>query len=420
MGYAPAGHTGAQRRDGRDEIHPWLAEGAPGDRGDARGDSRGAHRSRARGGRCREPGGAPGGVHPRQGAGGRAAPRRGPAAGVQGGNRRGAAADHLRGAERAGGDHRGGGQARRLRAGDRHDDRGGQDPRRRELRHDGVGARAGAVRRARRDHRAAVGRRRAEVRRLAGRKRPCQGRPGHRDRDHPEPARCPGRARDRPRPGRARAGAADPARGRAGGGHLPLPACGDHRRGHPGAVPGVLWPADPRGEERAVARVVAAAASCDRAAADLGAGGRDQPDDLRHEPAAARVRRGQGEGRVARAPLCRGRDARRAGREDLCLRAGNDRHLGRGRTGEHRRRDGRARDRVHGGHGERVRRGGLFRPGAHRTYGPRAQDQLGCALPFRARHRPGLDAARAGGGDVADPGAVRGRGVGSRGRGRCA
>ena len=44
---------------------------------------------------------------------------------------------------------------------------------------------------------------------------------------------------------------------------------------------------------------------------------------------------------------------------------------------------------------ERVPRSRLFRPAAHRRHGPQARHQFRCALPLRARRRPGLHARRA-------------------------
>ena len=83
-------------------------------------------------------------------------------------------------------------------------------------------------------------------------------------------------------------------------GRIPLPGEGDGGRRH--AVPGFRAAAGARRQERPVAGVAAEAADVDRTAADQCAGRHHQLHDLRPRPAAACVRREEGERQSHRAP----------------------------------------------------------------------------------------------------------------------
>ena len=98
----------------------------------------------------------------------------------------------------------------------------------------------------------------------------------------------------------------DPAH-QADQGRIPLPGEGDGRRRH--AVSGLCAAAGARRQERPVAGMAAEAPDLDRPAADQCAGRYHQLHDLRPRPAAACVRRQEGEGQSHRAPRPRRRDA---------------------------------------------------------------------------------------------------------------
>ncbi len=89
------------------------------------------------------------------------------------------------------------------------------------------------------------------------------------------------------------------------------------RRSRQRPLPAVHRPAFSRDQERAVARMAAAAPHRHRAQAHLGAGRYHQLRHLRLWPAPARLRCGQGEGRHPSAPCQGGRDAGGARRQDL-------------------------------------------------------------------------------------------------------
>ncbi len=80
------------------------------------------------------------------------------------------------------------------------------------------------------------------------------------------------------------------------------------------ALPGVRAPPDPRRQERSLARLAAAAARDDRPQADQRARRHHQLHHPRPLAAAARVRRGQGQGRPRGAPRPQGREAHSARR----------------------------------------------------------------------------------------------------------
>ena len=89
-------------------------------------------------------------------------------------------------------------------------------------------------------------------------------------------------------------------------GRVPLPGFGEARlRRDAFALPGVRAAPRARRQERAVAGVAAEAADGDRAAPDQRAGRHHQLHHLRPRPAAARVRRRQGEGQSRGAPRAR-------------------------------------------------------------------------------------------------------------------
>ena len=68
------------------------------------------------------------------------------------------------------------------------------------------------------------------------------------------------------------------------------------------------------------------------------------------------------------------------------------------------------------GDDERLPRGRLVRSDPHRRDRPQARHQFRCALPLRARRRPGLRRARRGDRDAHDPRALRRRGLRARHR----
>ena len=98
-----------------------------------------------------------------------------------------------------------------------------------------------------------------------------------------------------------------PARAR----RLPVPGQGHARlrRRRPEALPGLRAAAGARRQERPLAGMAAGAPARDRPAPDQRAGRHHQLHDLRPQPAAARLRRGQGHGRSHRAPRQAGRAA---------------------------------------------------------------------------------------------------------------
>jgi tRNA-binding EMAP/Myf-like protein len=97
--------------------------------------------------------------------------------------------------------------------------------------------------------------------------RPGQGRPGHRDRDHAEPAGRAGHPRHRAGPRGARPRHAEAPCAGAREGHLPLPGEGGDRRRYAGCRAAFRGPPDPWREERAVAGMAAGPAARHRAAA---------------------------------------------------------------------------------------------------------------------------------------------------------
>ncbi len=367
---------------------------------------------------------APARLHHRPRAPRRAASRRRPPARLPRRDRSGRAADRLRRAERA---------RRASRVVVAHPGtyvpgidttiQVGAGPRRREPRDDGFGARDGALGRARRHHRAAVGRGRASgfVDWLAAND------PGRVDPvidiaitpNRPDALGVHGVARDLAARG---LGTLIERRGRAGAGRVPEPDRRLDRRRYPRGLPALRRAGDPWRDQRPEPGLAAGAAAGDRPAPDLGAGGHHQLLHLRHEPAAARLRRGQGDGRPARPSGGGRRAARRSRRAHLHARAGDDRDLGRERPREPRRRHGRRGDGRHRRDHRRLPRERLLGPGDHRADRARPQDPLRRALPFRARRRPGLHPARARGGDGDDPRDLRRRafrgGAGGSGAGR--
>jgi phenylalanyl-tRNA synthetase beta chain len=90
-----------------------------------------------------------------------------------------------------------------------------------------------------------------------------------------------------------------------------------------------------------------------------------------------------------------------------------------GRTSDrHRRRDGRRKHRLLGRHHRRLPGKRLVRPDPHRPDRPHHRHQQRRPVPVRSHGRHRLGRARPGTGHQADPGAVRRRGLGSRGGGR--
>ena len=129
-------------------------------------------------------------------------------------------------------------------------------------------------------------------------------------------------------------------------GRISLPGEGDGRGRH--AVSGLCLAAGARRQERPVAGMAAEAPDLDRAAADQCAGRYHQLHDLRPRPAAACVRRREGEGQSHRAPRARRRDAAGARRPHLHARPQRLRHRRRSRRRIARRHHGRRSLRLFG------------------------------------------------------------------------
>ena len=167
------------------------------------------------------------------------------------------------------------------------------------------------------------------------------------------------RARHRARSLRRRHGQVQGSRHQADQGRIPLPGEGDGRRRH--AVPGLCAAAGARRQERPVAGMAAEAPDLDRAAADQCAGRYHQLHDLRPRPAAACVRRREGERQSHRAPRPRRRDAAGARRPHLHARQRRLRHRRRPRRRIARRHHGRRSLRLRREHhrrADRIRRCG--------------------------------------------------------------
>ena len=174
-----------------------------------------------------------------------------------------------------------------------------------------------------------------------------------------EPPGLHRRARHRARPLRRRHGQVHGSRHQADQGRIPLPGEGDGGRRH--AVSGFCAAAGARRQERPVAGVAAEAADVDRIAADQRAGRHHQFHDLRPRPAAACVRREEGERQSHRAPRQGRREPAGARRPHLHARSRDLRDRGRARRRiarrHHGRRDVRLR-REHHRRADRIRRCG--------------------------------------------------------------
>ena len=184
---------------------------------------------------------------------------------------------------------------------------GRQDPRRRKPGHDDLRRGDRLQRRPQRHHRDAG--RRAD--RHAVRRGARHRRAGDRDQPHAEPLRLHRRQRHRPRPRRHLDRRLQGERAEAHRRHVPLPGEGDDRDA--GTVPGLRAQARARRQERPVAGMAAETAHGHRPASDQRAGRHHQLHHLRPRPAAARVRRQEGEGQPHRPP--------RRERRDTCWRS---------------------------------------------------------------------------------------------------
>ena len=207
-------------------------------------------------------------------------------------------------------------------------------------------------------------------------------------------------------------GTLKPFTARADQGHLRQPDQVDARlRGQARQpLPDRGRPPFPRREERPLARLAAAPAEGDRAAADLDSGRHHQPRDVRPQSAPARVRREEAQRRPRHAPGARGRNDPGARRQDLRARSvdlGDRRFEGGAR---HRRRDGRRGDRRAGGHHRGVPRGRLLHADQGRRDRPQARHPVRRALPLRARHRSAVGRVGHRCCYAPDPRAVRRRG----------
>ena len=214
---------------------------------------------------------------------------------------------------------------------------------------------------------------------------------------------------------RRRHGQVQGSRHQADQGRIPLPGEGDGRRRH--AVPGLCAAAGARRQERPLAGMAAEAADLDRAAPDQRAGRHHQLHDLRPRPAAACVRREEGEGQSHRAPRPGRREPAGARRPHLHARSLDLRDRRRARRRIARRHHGRRDVRLRREHHRRADRIGAVERDQHRADRPQARHQFGCALSLRARRRSGLHGAGARTRDQAGDGTVRRHAVGER-RGR--
>ena len=182
----------------------------------------------------------------------------------------------------------------------------------------------------------------------------------------------------------------------AGERHRRLPARGQARLRHDAvALPRLCAAPGARREERPVAGLAAEAPHRDRAAADQCAGRHHQLHHLRPRPAAARVRRRQGEGQSRGAARQAGRAVAGARRQDLHPRRHHVRDRRRGRPGIARRHHGRRGVGLRREHHRRADRVGAVGAAQHRADRPQARHQFGRALPLRARRRSGVPGAGA-------------------------
>ncbi len=192
----------------RDEVHATLAQGASGDRGGPRRDHLAPDHARSRGRGRRDPGRRSGAVHGRRGGHGAPPPECRAAQPVRGRHWCWHARGGLRRAQCPSGHEGGVRRGRHRDPGERQAAAAGQDPRRRQLRHAVLGARAAARRGPRRDYRAGAGR----AGRPSGRSGDPHRRPGDRRRGDPQSRRLLRRARHRARARRGRSRNADLAR----------------------------------------------------------------------------------------------------------------------------------------------------------------------------------------------------------------
>ena len=207
---------------------------------------------------------------------------------------------------------------------------------------------------------------------------------------------CTGVARRRARPRRRRHGQVHRQDGQAGEGRRRLPGHGHARlRRDAVALPRLRAAAGARREERTVARLAAEAPHRDRPAPDQCAGRHHQLHHLRPRPAAARVRRRQGEGQSRGAAREAGRAIAGARRQDLHARRHDVRDRRRRRPGIARRHHGRRSLRLRRRHHRRADRVGAVGAAQHRADRAQARHQFGRALPLRARRRSGLPGAGA-------------------------
>ena len=310
----------------------------------ARRPHRQAHHDRARGRERRGQGADARAVHHRARDRGEAASQRRPPARLHGRHRqRRSGAGRVR---RAQCPHRHEGRvlaARQLHSGQEHHARRRHHPRGGEPRHAVVGSRVANLRRPRGHHRSAG--------RCAGRRELCEvgraRRSGDRDQPDAQPPRLHRRARHRARSRGRRHGQVQGSTVKPVAGRVPLPGVGDARFRHDAvALPRLRAAPGARRQERAFARVAAAAPQRDRLAADQRAGRHHQLHHLRPRPSAARVRRRQGAGQPDRAPRPPGREPAGARRQDLPARRDDVRDRRRERRRVARRHHGRRGDRL--------------------------------------------------------------------------
>ena len=301
--------------------------------------------------------------------------------------------------------------ARHLHSRQEHHARRRHHPRRREPRHAVFGGGVADLGRSRRHHGAAGGRADRCALRTMGRARRSHAR----DQPDTEPAGLHRRAWHRPRSCGCRHGQVQGSRHQAHQGRIPLSREGDGRGRQ--IMSGFCLASRARRQEWPVAGVAAEAADLDRLAADQRAGRYHQLHDLRPRPAAACVRRGQGEGQPDRAPRARRREPAGAGRPHLHARQRRMRDRGRARRRIARRHHGRRGLRLLGSNHRRPDRIGAVERDQHRADRPQARHQFRRPLPLRARRRSGLHGAGARDGDASGDGVVRRHAVGKR-RGR--
>ena len=240
---------------------------------------------------------------------------------------------------------------------------------------------------------------------------------GDRHQPDAEPARLHRRQRHRARSRRGRHRRVQGAHAEADQGRIPLPGLGEARlRPDPSAVPGVRAPPRARRQERPVAGVAAEAAQGHRPSPDQRAGRHHQLHHLRPRPAAARVRRQEGEGQSRRAPRAERRAGAGARRQDLHARQRHVRDRRRQRRRVARRHHGRRGLGLRREHHRRADRIGAVGAAQHRPDRAQARHQLRRALPLRARRRSELHAAGAGARHADGDGALRRHAVGGHRR----